>query len=85
MSATPSQIRAVRNTTETFMCSAEGGPGNTFNWTRLSDGGIVSESSELEINVVNASVGGSYQCTVENMAGSESAIVSLYGKLTERW
>ena len=77
---TPPQIDAQRNTAQTFVCSAEGGPRNMFSWTRPSDGAVISNSSELEIEVANASVGGTYQCTVENTAGNDSGTVLLNGE-----
>ena len=61
------------------MCSALGGPNNTFMWE--IDGVMVSNSPELIIEIVSASVGGDYQCTVENSAGSGSATTTVYGEL----
>lgn len=63
-----------------FMCTAMGGPGNNFTWTRLSDGQEVSAEQRLQISVMTASDGSQYECMVENEAGSESATVVLNGK-----
>ena len=64
-----------------FECSAEGGPGNRFSWSKLPDGVTITGSSGLVIMVDSASVGGTYQCTVENMAGFASATAVLNGKV----
>ena len=64
-----------------FQCSAQGGPGNKFTWTRLSDGMEISNESRLEINVTSASDGSIYQCTVQNDAGNGSATATLNGEL----
>ena len=61
------------------MCSAFGGPNNTFRW--YIDGVMVGNSSVLTIEVVSAPVGGDYQCTVENSAGSGSATATVNGEL----
>ena len=78
---TPPQIDAERNTNATFMCFAQGGPGNMFSWSKLPDEVTITESSELVIMVDSASVGGTYQCTVENMAGSDSSTAVLNGEI----
>ena len=79
MLVTPPHFDAERNVNATFMCLAQGGPGNMFSWSKLPDGMTISESSELVIMVDSPSVGGTYQCTVENMAGNDSAIAVLNG------
>ena len=76
-----SQIDARRDMNATFECSADGGPGNMFSWSKLPDGVIITESSDLVIMVDSASVGGTYQCTVENMAGYDSATAVLNGEI----
>ena len=58
---------------------AQGGPGNTFIWTRLRDGQVLFSEPVLEIIVEDASVGSQYECLVENDAGNESDVVSLRG------
>ena len=77
----PSQINAERNMNATFICTANGGPENMFSWSKLSGGVMITKSSELVIMVNSASVGGTYQCTVENMAGNESATAVLNGEI----
>ena len=81
---TPTVINAQRNTTHTLMCSASGGPNNTYRWDRY--GVMIGNSPELTIEIVTASVGGDYQCTVENSAGSDSATATVNGELwLEHW
>ena len=65
----------------TFMCMALGGPENMFSWTKVRDNAVVVNESELMLVDIMASDGGVYQCSVENQAGSENAIVTLNGKL----
>ena len=62
------------------MCSAQGGPGNAYTWTKLSDGRVVSATERLSIGVINASSGDTYQCAVANIAGNGMAQVTLNGK-----
>ena len=77
----PDGINAtMRNEIYVLSCSAEGGPGNEFQWEKLGSSGIISNSPELEIIVTDASVGGTYQCTVENMAGNSSAYTTVNGE-----
>ena len=75
----PPVIDAERNTMQQFTCMAQGGPENTFTWTRLRDGQVLSSEPVLEIMVEDASVGSQYECLVENDAGNESDVVSLRG------
>ena len=65
----------------TFNCSGLGGPDNEFEWTFLSSGDIVSNSSELFLESVTFSEKGQYQCVVSNDAGNGSAISILNGQL----
>ena len=81
VTVTPEQINAERDMNPTFECSADGGPGNMFSWSKLPDGVVITESLELVIMVNSASVGGTYQCTVENMAGNNSATAVLNGEI----
>ena len=50
MTVTPEQINAERDMNPTFECSADGGPGNMFSWSKLPDGVVITESLELVIN-----------------------------------
>ena len=78
---TPPGVNATeRGREHTLTCSAEGGPGNTFSWVKLGENGTLSDSPELVVNITGASVGGRYQCTVENLAGSDSATAVVNGE-----
>ena len=59
-----------------FICSAMGGPNNTFQWEM--NGNIIGNDSMLEVMDIDASSGGNYTCTVSNAAGSGSASTTLY-------
>ena len=78
--ALPAVINATRNTSVDFICSAMGGPGNIFTWTRLSDEQEVSDEQTLQIFVMDAFDGSRYECLVENEAGNETTTVVLNGK-----
>ena len=75
-------INAQRNTMHELNCTAEGGPYNMFSWKELDTNETLTYSSELTITVDSATVGGVYQCTVENMAGSDSANTTINGRAT---
>ena len=53
-----------------------GGPGNVFQWEK--DGEVVTNDSILTLMDIDTSSGGSYTCTVSNLAGSDSATTTLY-------
>ena len=65
-----------RGNSTAFICSAMGGPSNTFQWE--INGNIIGNDSMLEVMDIDASSGGSYTCTVSNAAGSGSASTTLY-------
>ena len=75
----PRDVSSERNVSQTFTCSAMGGPGNSFTWTRLYDGVVVSETSNLTVLVDGADKGSEYRCAVENDAGNETEDVILRG------
>ena len=79
MVATPVDVSSERDVNQMFTCSARGGPGNTFTWTRLLDSVVVNETAQLNVLVNSADRGGEYQCTVQNEAGSDMDIVTLRG------
>ena len=62
----------------TFTCSAEGGPGNEFQWQR--NGGDLENETSANLTVANisASEGGNYTCVVSNAAGNDSETATLY-------
>ena len=65
----------------TFNCMAMGGPENMFSWIKVRDNTVVVSDSELMLVNIMASDGGVYQCSVENLAGSDNATVTLNGNL----
>ena len=69
-----------RNTQYSLTCLAQGGPGNTVSWTKMGESGTISEDPELVLPVTGAEFGGTYQCTVENPAGSDSAEAVVNGE-----
>ena len=71
----------MRGGEHTLTCSAEGGPGNAASWVKLGNETEISDSPELVIAITDTSVGGVYQCTVENLAGSDSATAVVNGEL----
>ena len=77
--ASPSSLNTFLGGNQTFMCSTQGGPGNMFSWTRLSDGATVGNMSFLTVIAEGADDGGMYRCDVTNPAGSGSATVTLNG------
>ena len=79
MEASPGDVSSERDVTQNFTCSARGGPGNTFSWTRLYDSVVVSDTSQLGVVVDDADDGGEYQCTVRNDAGNGTDTVVLRG------
>ena len=80
VSVTPVGVVYDEGDTVTFLCSAEGGPGNTLQW--LKDGepfsGIIS-GSENNLTLTNITIddGAVYTCVASNAAGTGSASVSL--------
>ncbi len=76
----PETANSFQGEVQTFNCSAMGGPGNMFSWTRLYDNTIVGNTSNLTVNVSGATDGGQYRCEVSNQAGNESQVTILNGK-----
>ena len=77
----PVEVNATeRNREYSLTCRAQGGPGNTLSWTKMGESGIISEDPELVLSITGAEVGGTYQCTVENTAGSDSAEAVVNGE-----
>ena len=59
-----------------FNCTALGGPDNTFVWER--NGEVIANDNLLPVMNIDASSGGTYTCTVSNLAGNDSASTTLY-------
>ena len=79
VTSAPPVHNGKRNETVRFICVSEGGPRNTFTWTRILDGEVLVNSSFLEVNVSGADSGGLYECGVGNRAGSGSVQAVLNG------
>ena len=79
--ATPDTLDGLPGDNVIFNCSSLGGPGNSFTWTRQSDGQVVGSEPQLTISDLHAFDGGQYLCTVENSAGNDSTNVILYSEL----
>ena len=76
--ATPDTLNASPNELSRFTCSAEGGPGNTFQWTYTRYSSTIA-NEPLLLRTSRAIVGGDYQCRVSNQAGNEAVNVTLNG------
>ncbi len=80
MTVMPNITNSFRGDSVTFACSALGGPGNRFSWTRLHDSMMVGSMSSLTVNVSGATDGGQYRCDVTNLAGNDSETTTLNGE-----
>ncbi len=78
--ATPDTANATIGDSVQFNCSALGGPGNVFTWTRVFLQTIVANTSQLVVDVDSPIDGSPYECLVRNDAGMEIANVTLNGK-----
>ena len=65
------------NSTENITCLADGGPNNMFEWRK--QGVIVSNRDVLQLTMIIGSDDGTYQCTVTNDAGSDTASTIVIG------
>ncbi len=77
----PNATRSFQGESESFNCSALGGPGNMFSWMRLHDSMMVGNMSSLTVSVSSATDGGQYRCDVTNLAGNDFDTVTLNGEL----
>ncbi len=59
-----------------LICSAMGGPDNSFQWER--NGAPIGNDSMLKLEGINASHGGTYMCIISNAAGNDSVSTTLY-------
>ena len=73
---TPVDQVFTRGDNVTLTCISMGGPGNVYKWEK--GGEVVANDSILILMDIDASSGGSYTCTVSNLAGSDSATTTLY-------
>lgn len=71
----PARISVDFQETQVFVCTAQGGPNNEYEW--LFDGTVISFTSTLTISSVDVSDGGVYTCTVRNPGGDDSESANL--------
>ena len=61
----------------TFNCSAQGGPGNSYQW-QWNGTDLDNETAQtLTVSQISAADGGEYTCVVSNAAGNDSASTLL--------
>ena len=77
MSVSPSEINSDRDVSHVVTCTVLGRPDNEITWEKLDSDRTLSNTAEMVIDVTNASVGGVYQCTAENMVGSDAATTTV--------
>ena len=72
----------VDNSNVTYICHADGGLDNTYEWLRLRDNEVVSLTQELILDNRNPLDGGDYECTVTNTAGNTSVMTTHNSEIT---
>ncbi len=80
VSVNPTLVNSRQENNETLTCTAQGGLGNTFTWTKLDNPAFTRMTTNITIMVMAASDGGVYQCSVVNSAGNDTAQTALNGK-----
>ena len=75
--ATPT-INSSVNATELLNCTAMGGPGNRFEWQRMSMS--LGFTEQINVTIVSAASGGDYQCIVSNRAGNDTIVTIVNGE-----
>ena len=66
---TPAMTTGQLGAVVTLTCAAEGGPGNTFTWTREPAGAMLGSGESLNVSLTTARDGGVLECNVTNSAG----------------
>ena len=74
----PLNMAFERGQDVTFNCTAQGGPGNTYQWQRNGTNLDNEITQTLAITQISANNGDEYTCIVSNVAGSDSASTSLF-------
>ena len=69
------------NSTVTYTCYADGGPGNSYQWIRLRDNEVVSMTQNLTLDNTDPLDGGEYRCTISNDAGNLDTLATLNGEI----
>ena len=78
VSVSPLNMAFERGQDVTFNCTAQGGPGNTYQWQRNGTNLVNETTQTLAFNEISANDGDEYTCIVSNVAGSDSASTSLF-------
>ncbi len=63
--------------TAVIVCSALGGPSNTFQWSKDGQPLVNEVSNTLTLPNITSMAGGMYSCLVSNRAGSDNATVRV--------
>ena len=72
-------INSERGRIETLTCTAQGGPQNSFIWTKENDTSFSLMMAEISVSVADVSNGGVYACSVMNAAGIDSSQTTING------
>ena len=59
-----------------FNCTSKGGPNNIYSWAKSGEN--IANDSVLTLTGIDATSGGDYTCTVNNLAGNDLATTTLY-------
>ena len=78
VSVSPLNMVFERGNNATFNCTAEGGPGNTYQWQRNGTNLDNETMQTLAITQISVNDGDQYTCIVSNAAGNDSASTSLF-------
>lgn len=81
MTITPDRIDSSFSENVSFNCTSLAGPDNKYQWKYTRSGDTVGNDSVLILTSVNVTVGGSYECTVSNIAGYGKQSVFLNSEL----
>ena len=78
VSVSPLNMVFERGNNATFNCTAQGGPGNTYQWQRNGTNLNNETMQTLAFSEITVNDGDEYTCIVSNVAGSDSASTSLF-------
>ena len=78
VSVSPLNMVFERGQDVTFNCTAQGGPGNTYQWQRNGTNLDNETTQTLAFSEISANDGDEYTCIVSNVAGNDSASTSLF-------
>ena len=77
-SVSPLNMVFERGNNVTFNCTAQGGPGNAYQWQRNGTNLDNETMQTLAITQISVNNGDQYTCIVSNAAGNDSASTSLF-------